>query len=138
MRDLDLAVDAAIYNIGPAVHKEFNVVEIDELQRHSSFLTDPYAEVPDRRNEIRQRFFGRYNSIQHHVVFSDQIDVTIESINTRSFSTVGATKIVITDNGAPSNDWFIGEFTVFLNQGFGIQNDVITIRKLAPSSENGG
>ena len=120
----DLGVSATIYNIGPAVVKKFDV-ELEDWQRYSSLLPNPYEDVSDRYTERRNRFFGRFTSIEHHVVFRREIDVRIQCVNRHGFLDAGIPEILIIDNGAPNNLWYISEFNTFLSQTFGLNSEVI-------------
>ena len=120
----DLGVSATIYNIGPAVVKKFDV-ELEDWRRHSSLLPNPYEDVSDRYTERRNRFFGRFTSIEHHVVFRREIDVRIQCVNRYGFLDAGIPEILIIDNGAPNNLWYISEFNTFLSQTFGLNSEVI-------------
>ena len=86
----------------------------------------PYETVDDEFVKSRGRVFGNRSSITRHVVIDGEIDVQINCSTTYGVFTFAQPKILILDNGAPSNDWFIQKLRDRLRRVFGL------------SAENGG
>ena len=126
----ELIVDHAVSSLGYEVAEKFGVDDgFEPFMFHRSGPPPPYKDLFAKRIESRPWFFGRTSSVTKVLLLEGEIDVHVECVNAHSIVQIGQPKIIIYDNGAPNNDWYINELEAHLNKQFRLFSTTLEIQR---------
>ena len=109
VKDAEFLLERAVLNIGYDVAERFDVDDgwgpFFGTENHAN--RTPYKFIFEERVESRDRILGSTSSANQRLFLENEIDVNIECVVDFTVVDTGSPKMLIYDNKAPSNDWFI-------------------------------